>query len=56
MAKRPILRLRHGKVIRHAYDEVDPGILLDISERHLAELERTIDFLLDRHATDGDAS
>lgn len=45
-----------GNVIRHAYDEVDLGILWDVSEKRLPELERTIDFLLNRNATDGDLS
>jgi uncharacterized protein with HEPN domain len=44
-----------GNVIRHAYDEVDLGILWDISEKGLPELERAVDALLKRHTTDGDA-
>jgi len=45
-----------GNVIRHAYDEVDLGILWDISEKRLPELDRAIDVLLNRNAADGDAS
>ena len=44
-----------GNVIRHAYDEVDLGILWDISQKRLPELARVIDFLLSRNVTDGDS-
>ena len=44
-----------GNIIRHAYDEVDLGILWDISEKHLSELEYAVDALLKGHAIDGDA-
>ena len=45
-----------GNVIRHAYDEVDLGILWDISEKYLPELRRAVDAMLEKHTTDGDAS
>lgn len=44
-----------GNIIRHACDEVDLGILWDISEKHLSELEYAVDALLKGHAIDGDA-
>ena len=45
-----------GNVIRHAYDQVDLGILWDITEKDLAELELAVDAMLKAHAPDGDGT
>ena len=44
-----------GNVIRHAYDQVEVGILWDIYEHELTVLERALDAMLKAHAPRGGA-